>query len=136
MTFKERDELVADLRELANFLEQHGQKLPMELWYAKSFGARFYDSDDVPPMVKMKRVAKVIGSAEKKHGDYDFELIKKMKHGHVQLRFETARKNVCKPRVVGTEKVQKRIFVDVPGEFEEKEIIEWDCSEPLLASDS
>jgi hypothetical protein len=134
MKYKDRDELVADLRELADFLEWKGHKLPMELWYPKSFGARFYESDDVKPIENMKRVAKVLGKAEK-HFNLDFELVRTMSNGHVQLRFETQRENVCKKVVVGTEQVPKRRYVDIPGEFDEKEIVEWQCDEPLLAQE-
>jgi hypothetical protein len=132
MKYKERDALVADLRELADLLEERGHKLPIE-YPRVSLVSRFYDSEGEPtPKTKMLKAAKNIGKADKRQS-YDYELIRKMKNGFVELRFETNRENVCTKRVVGTKQVEKKIWVTIPNEFVDQEVVEWDCSESLLA---
>jgi hypothetical protein len=46
--------------------------------------------------------------------------------------YETNRENVCTKRVVEVKQVPKRRTVEIPGEYDTEEVVEWDC-EPLLA---
>jgi len=129
MKYKERDELVADLRELADFLEAKGHKLPIEMWYAFSLSTHLYGDDSKDQMI---RAAKNLGSAQKKaETDFTFKLTKPMKNGRVELAFSTSRDKVCTKKVVGTKTKPKMVYVEIPGETVEEEIVEWECT-PLL----
>jgi hypothetical protein len=74
----------------------------------------------------------VLGKATKQIRFSDFELVKEF-GSLVELRYETNRENVCIKRVVGTKEVPKRRVVEVPGETDTEEIVEWDCPPSLLS---
>jgi hypothetical protein len=135
LKYKERDELVADLRELANLVEERGVKLPLEMpYFALRISQRFYeDSDGLSPREQLAKAARLLpGKVEKKAVYDDFEIHWKTKNGKCELVFETAQKNVCVKRVTGTEQVPKKVWVEIPGEFETREVYEWECHDPLL----
>lgn len=132
MKYSERDALVADLREFADLIEKVGHKLPIEIYYPFTL-SNFIYGDEGTSKAKMVKAAKNLGSCEKDYRSDYFSLKKLMSNGHVGIKFETARKNVCTPKVVGTEKVEKSVFVKT-GVFEDKDIIEWECNDSLLAS--
>src|SRR5215475_10556124 len=132
MKYKERDELVNGLRELADFLETDaGLELPITYIYGMSLVSYFYsdgDGDD-EPKAKMIQAVKALGKCDKLYsGDY-FRLSKSF-GPHVKIKFETQRSHVCTKKIVSTKKVPKRVVVDIPGEFEDVHEYEYEC-EPL-----
>lgn len=136
MKYKQRDELVAGLRDLADFLESdRGIQLPL-VYPRVELGQYFYESTEERKdgcKKKMIAAAKALGSSEKQYLGSSFAL-KKMFGERVHIRFSTEREAVCTKRVVGTKQVQKSRYVDIPGEFDTQEVVEWDCTEPLLAT--
>ena len=134
LKYSDRDNLVAGLREAADFIEARGLELPIEMYSPFSFGAYFYGEEEAVK-AKLKRAAKGMGSAEKDYSGSFFKLVKKFGSGTVVLKFEAPREKVCVKRVVSTRTIPRRIFVEVPNETEEVEDkVEWDCNDPLLAS--
>jgi hypothetical protein len=106
--YKDRDKLVADLREFADFIERRGLDLPLDgvsEYNRMVLIQRFYVESEAKD--KMIRAAKNVGSAEKKYRLGDLELRKYMTNRLVELRFETAQENVCTKRVVGTGRFKK-----------------------------
>jgi hypothetical protein len=134
MKYKQVAELAADLRELADFIERKGHKLPISLYSPITISEYIYKDDDKGRSQKeqMVRIAKTLGKADKEFGSDTFKLVRNMTHGHVRVRFETSRESVCTKKLVKTEKVPKQVFVTIPNEFEDKPIYEWECTEPLL----
>lgn len=136
MKYKERDELVADLRELANVIEQYGHRLPLELpYFPLAITERFYEDDEGKPSPKeqLKKAARILpGKVEKDMEHSDYEIKWKAKNGRCEIVFETSKENVCVKKVVGVEKVQKWESKPVEGEFTEREIVEWECTDSLL----
>lgn len=130
MKYKECQELVEDLREMADLLEAKGVKLPIENFWGIKLSSWFYAEED--SKAKMVQAAKVLGKVDKKYLSDTFTMSRPMKNGKVELRFETSRKAVCTKKVVKIERVPKRDYVDIPGEFVDKETVEWEC-DPLLS---
>jgi hypothetical protein len=135
LKYKERDGLVAGLRELANFIEDRGLDLPIKLhsWNEFTLNTWFYESDEVDPKVQLQRAARVLGRADKNFQYSTFELTKKF-GDYIKLKFSCDREKVCRKVVTGTKQVQKRVYVDIPNEFVNVEEVEWICDEPLLKS--
>jgi len=133
MTYKAQRELVEGLRELADFIEENGVKLPwdeprMELveW--------IYDEqpDGKTAKQQMAEAARIFGNAKKVHSSDYFDL--RRYFGPIKLEFTTARENVCR-------KVVKETTI-IPAEYvparikpeRTEEVVEWVCDEPLLAN--
>lgn len=134
MKYKERDELVADLRELADLIETRGLDLPLEIMYPFSLVQRFYGEE---AKAKLQRAARALpGLVKKDYRMSDLEIIKEMKNGLIKLRFETNRENVCEKRVVQVKKIPKTMIVTIPGQYENEEVVEWICSDSLLRPSS
>lgn len=128
MKYAERDKLVKDLREFADFIEEHGHKLPGDL-YVGSMYQSLYDDDDMTAKEKAKIVAKVLakgGLVEKKHNDWELKLTRKF--GDIKLSYSIDRQKFCKKVVVGT-----KVVPAVTYEERTEEIIEWQCDDPVLA---
>jgi hypothetical protein len=132
MKYKDRDELVQGLRDLADFLERpESVALPIEM-YGHKIDQWIYNEDDQGRSAKenMKKIVKILGSCKK---DYSSSMMLVTKEfGPVKLEFATSRDGVCTKRVVETKKVPKQRYVEIPGEFDEREVVEWDC-DPILA---
>jgi hypothetical protein len=132
MRYKDRDDMVKGLRDLADLIEEKGLELPIpSSYYPTTFGFHLYESDRIPPKENLKRVAKVLGKAEKKYVFDDFRLTKDFGK-YVRLSFATARDQICQKVVTGTKLVPKREVIEIPNQFETEEIVEWVCDEPLL----
>lgn len=150
MELKEVDKLIEDVGEFHHWLIKNRDKvtdLPRLGYfgltcttyineYVKDADGEIisYDQQDEAAVRNtMRNIAKALGRCEKKYASDSFKLVKKF-GDNITLTFSTNRKSVCRKIVVGTKKVQKREFVDVPNEFEEVEEVEWVCDDPLLAS--
>lgn len=132
MKYSQRDNLVNDLREMADFIEANGHKLPGGIGAPQvELGIWLYGNEH---RVKdqMVQAARVFGTSSKEYSSYSLTLTKKFGTGLAKVAFNSSREAVCTKRVVSVTKEPKREYVDVPGEFVEREEIEWDCH-PLLA---
>ena len=128
MTYKQRDEMVADLRAFADFIEENGVKLPGDLYLGSSYNS-LWDDDNSTAKEKAKVVAKVLakgGLVEKKHDNYSLDLIRKF--GRIKLSYSINREKFCTKVVTGTKEVPA-----VTYEARTEEIYEWKCDDPVLA---
>lgn len=116
-----REDFVRDLRALADFYEQN-LLVPVPTNEAQ-FNAWLHGDDAAE---KLAEIARTIGPVEKHYFGQYFTLRKCF--GAVQLDFNTLREQVCQRKVVGTKHVEEEV---IPAH--EEEIVEWDCSEPILA---
>lgn len=130
MRYEDRDELVKGLRDLADFIDKKGVELPIE--YVSPMELREYFWGDAEKCkANMIQAAKLLGKSTKDYTSYSFSLEKNFGK-FVKLVFNTEREKVCVKKVVGIEQVPKKVYVEIPNETVDKEIIEWDCQEPLL----
>lgn len=131
MKYKDRDELVSGLRELADFIEKKGLELPkLDVWasaYISEYPSKGFTRDEGRPRKVMRRVAKILAPCEKKHSGTSFSLERSF--GPIEVTFRTSRAGVCKKVVVGTVHHPEHT---VPAYTEEK--VEWVCDDPLLAT--
>ncbi len=132
MKFSERDELVAGLRELADFLDSpRGLELPSLAVAATAwpydYHPRTYDRVPGGAKATMRRAARALGKADKRHEGHFFSLLRKF--GPVRLELTTSREQVCEKVIIGTKEVPE---VTYPARTED--VVEWVCSDSLLAS--
>jgi hypothetical protein len=135
MKYSKVKEMVAGLRELADFLEERGHLLPVDYLSINVHDYIFDDSvysnrqHKMTAQEKMRVLAKALDKAEKHYqGDY-FDL--RRKFGPIQLEFTVSRDKICERVVVGTKEVPERV---VPARTEE--IVEWVCNDPILREDA
>jgi hypothetical protein len=121
-------EVGARLRALANWFDEHPEApVPYDLRKNSTF--RSYTYND-----RIKDVIRNIGAFRKVYdGDY-FNAIVDVADVHIE--YYTSRSNVCTRRVVGTKYVPEQVIPEHVIEAHEEEVVEWDCREPLLASES
>jgi len=128
MKYSERDEMVADLRAFADFIEENGHKLPGNIYLGSSYNS-LWDDDRSTAKEKAKQVAKILakgGLVEKKHDNYSLDLIRKF--GQIKLCFSINREKFCRKVVKGTKEIPA-----VTYEVRTEEIVEWVCDDPVLA---
>lgn len=129
MKYKERDELVAGLRELADFIEAKGLQLPsMDVKataWVYGYDPKTYQDNPVRAHLTMRKAAKTLGVAQKQYSNNYFDLIRKF--GPIKLEITTPRRNICERKVVGTREIEEQV---IPARIEE--IVEWECYDPLL----
>lgn len=129
MKYKDRDDLVQGLRDLADFLERpESIALPMDRY--SPFRLREFLWND-NSKEEMKGIVKILGSCKKNYSSSTLSVTKSFGKT-VELEYETTRENVCTRRVVETKQVPKKRYVEIPNEFDTEEVVEWDC-DPLLA---
>jgi hypothetical protein len=131
--YKERDELVAGLRELADFIENNGIGLPITYRMTYTAYVNQYDRDsgnvdEQATKAELQRIAKILGDCQKDYGSYDFTLSKKFGR-LVAMKFSGNREAVCEMKIVGYKEVEEREYV-VVGKKQEP-IYETICK-PLL----
>jgi len=126
----EREQLVADLRKVANIILAYPE-IPVDDIRVTGTGYLFSYDDETRAQSKtvLARMAKSVKRhllVDKQYTGSTFELrLKPRKDSRVRLIFYTSRDTVCERKVVGTEYVP-------PMEGYTREIVEWDCKEPLL----
>jgi hypothetical protein len=137
MKYSERDDLVAGLRELADYLEtSDGVKLPQMNFYGSTWiykygtdedgNTDYSKTDDFLTRQEMRKLAKALAPCEKDYSNHSFNL--KRKFGkYVSVTLNTSRENVCERKVVGTKEIEAQI---IPARTEE--IVEWECRDSIL----
>jgi hypothetical protein len=132
--YSDRDNLVAGLRELADWIEENGHRLPVREIEFKADTWVFDDWKDYnnpdkylrPAREKMQQIARVLGRADKELMSDWFSLKKKF-GDFVMLEFTSNRKVVCRKVVKGTRTIPEQVIPE-----HEEEIVEWECNDPLL----
>ena len=135
MDYNKRTELASNLREFADFLDNHGQDIPDVTVDVSSRVWSWTSAGDVPTAIALALRAGMKGADEvtKEYSDNYFRLY--LSFGELQYRVLCDREEVCERTVVGTETVME----SVPPEGEwteqavEKDVVEWVCN-PLLAA--
>jgi len=135
MDYNKRTELASNLREFADFLDNHGQDIPDVNVDVSSRVWSWTSAGDVPTAIALALRAGMKGADEvtKEYSDDYFRLY--LSFGDLQYRVLCDREEVCERTVVGTETVME----SVPPEGEwteqavEKDVVEWVCN-PLLAA--
>jgi len=132
MKYKNRDDLVSNLRELADFLEAHGLELPSDVYMASSYNFLYDDHGEYrhnrSAREKARSITKVLargGIVEKKFEGGYLEL--RRKFGTIVLEFNLSREKVCERKTVGYEDVPEKT---TPAY--KREIVEWICTDPIL----
>ena len=135
MDYNKRTELASNLREFADFLDDHGQDIPDVNVDVSSRIWSWTSANDVPTAIALALRAGMKGADEvrKKYSDDYFRLY--LSFGDLEYRVSCDRDEVCERTVIGTETVME----SVPPEGDwtekavEKDIVEWVCN-PLLAA--
>ena len=135
MDYDKRTELANDLRDFADFLNDHGQDIPDVTVDVSSRVWSWTSAGDVPTAIALALRAGMKGADEvtKEYSDNFFRLY--LSFGDLQYRVLCDREEVCERTVVGTETV----IESVPPEGEwteqevEKDVVKWVCN-PLLAA--
>lgn len=131
MKYKDQQEMVEGLRELADFIEAHIE-LPIDSRF--KLNTFLYDScmNKSPYSViegsaknKLRVATKALGKAEKRWGDYYIDVARKF--GPITLEFTINKGAVCERIVTGTKEVPEQLL---PARTEE--IVEWKCVESIL----
>lgn len=132
MKYKDRDELVAGLREFADFIEEKGLELPLEYPHMKltqyvynNYRKLDFKEIEGSDKAKMRRAALTLSRAEKIWGLYYFDL--RREFGPVSIVFSIAREKICEKKVVGVKEHPEQI---IPAHTEE--LIAWECLDPIL----
>tara|TARA_Y100001951_G_scaffold93860_1_gene89852 strand:+ start:184 stop:609 length:426 start_codon:yes stop_codon:yes gene_type:complete len=127
-------QMVDDLRDFANFVEEHGPDLPDVTVELRSW-VWGYDADDSVPLsvaLAMRAGVKTADKVTKEYTDDYFRMF--LKFGKLEYRVICNRDEVCEKNVIGTKTVTKKI--PPKGNWTEEEveedIVEWVCN-PLLA---
>jgi len=127
--------LANDLRQFANFLDDHGQDIPDVNVDVSSRVWSWTNAGDVPTAIALALRAGMKGADEvrKKYSDDYFRLY--LSFGDLEYRVSCDRDEVCERTVVGTETVME--LAPPEGEWTEKpvekDVVEWVCN-PLLAA--
>ena len=128
-------QLVEDLRNFADFVEEHGPQLPSVNVELRSWIWGYeVENQGVPEGVALALRAGLKSADEvtKEYSDDYFRMY--LKFGKLEYKVICNRKEVCEKNVIGTKMVTKSIPPE--GEWTERqveeEIVEWVCN-PLLA---
>jgi hypothetical protein len=131
MKYAQRDELVEGLLDLANFVQTHGLEIPafkIEAGgYVSNYHPKTYEMDDERPKQVLRDIARIPGGWVKDFSGHSFYLTRKFSKS-VRLKWWTSREQVCEKKVVG--------FKDIPEvviEARREEIVEWECTDAILA---
>ena len=141
MKYRERDRVVAELRELADFIESRGHMLPGYVSVSASAALYLSDTDykrnpetgeyestlnEEKTKQNLKRALVAFGSCEKEYREDRIEIRKKNSFDRVMLRGTVDRSVACKRVVVGQE-LQPAAFVQ--AKLVDK--VEWQCDEGI-----
>lgn len=133
MKYKDRDELVASLREFADFIENKGLDLPILMPHMKLTSWLYDDYEDssydnpTTAKEKARRAVLALGKAEKNWSEGWLDIRKDF--GCIELEFTISRESVCERKVVGFKDIPERVI-----EAQRQEIIEWECVDSILAT--
>jgi hypothetical protein len=123
-------EYADSLRKIADLFEKHTElKLPHDCDQFNYFSA------NAPS--ELEKLTRALGKCTKRYDRAftgSFELDSRI--GQIEFRAILNKNRVCKARVVGTKTVPAVVIPERTIPEHQEEIIEWDCSEPLLAGES
>lgn len=132
MKYRDRDELVEGLRDLADFIEEKGIELPIR-YPQQTFRTFVYpDYTDQGTLINgtaakaLAKAAKLLAPCKKIYGEYYFDVIRRF--GPITVEFTASRDSVCTAKVVGQKHTPQRV---IPAKTED--VIEWECAPSLLA---
>jgi hypothetical protein len=126
MRYKDRDKLVASLREAADFIEEKGIELPIGTYDINLGITTYLFGDNFENRLKLRQIAKVLGRSKKNYvGDY-FDISRKF--GSFYLKFSAKREAVCEAKVVGKKVIPAREAV--PEQIVDE--IVWVCTDAVL----
>jgi hypothetical protein len=143
MKYKERDELVRGLRDLADFYDKpssiifpnpyvHLSHTIYEGEWNKDYSE--YQHNEKAEHDKLSRYVRALGACEKKWNDNNLT-VKKVFGKRVSLAFSVDRKVVCKKVVKSTKQVPKKVWVEIPNEYDTvDDEVEWVCEDLSLLS--
>lgn len=131
MKFSEAHNLASNLRNLADFVEEHGVELPGDMYQMEPKVKINVWCRGKEQMAKAAKVLAKVGMV-KKDFNSSYATITTNFGNHASIEFTSMREAVCTRKVVGTEEVPLKAFVTVPGKTETREIVEWEC-DPILA---
>jgi hypothetical protein len=146
MKYKELEELRQGTRKLLDFFENDPKAIQLPSLSISSYtyvteyhkdenGWRDYNNpDEFNTRLKMRKLAKALGSARKDYYGDTFQLVKEF--GPIRLIFQAKRQAVC--RKVVTETIEHEAEF-VPAHTKDawtEEKVEWVCDDPLLAEQS
>jgi hypothetical protein len=117
--YKDRDNLVSSLRELADFIEDRGIDLPMDYFVGFKLTTYLYNKE------KATRAAKALGKASKVWSEHYLDLQRKFGEA-ITLEFTINRNNACTVKEVGEKVIPEQV---IPERVEK--IYEYDC-DPIL----
>lgn len=132
MKYKDRDELVSSLRELADFVEEKGLDLPVPLSVHVTAQLPYYERktfEKLAPAVSkrmVKQIVRTLKPVEKKYSGGSLEL--RRKFGTIPFHMYVNREVVCKQVKTGNKIVHAAHYI--PERVEDE--VEWVCTDPLL----
>lgn len=141
MKYKTRDRKVAQLRELADFIEEYGVKLPgyvsvgtqatcylTDTDYVRDPATNEYKSklNETNTKENLRRFLAAVGSCEKEYTEDRIRVRKLYSFGGTMIEGTVDRSLACKRVVVG-QKLEPAVFVQAKIVDE----IEWQCDESL-----
>ena len=140
MKYSEVTEKVAELREMADFLEQNGHKLPYT-WFSPTMNVSLTDTDYVrgengeyetiinedKTKQNIRKFLQAVGSCEKDYRDDRLRITRKFTYTDRDMIVGTVDRSIaCKKVVTGKKFVKEHL---VPSKFEEE--YEWKCDENI-----
>jgi hypothetical protein len=145
MKYAELDEHIGDITEYLGWLKANRGRLvtldhvpslsssvSMSQYARDERGLRDYSKiDEFETRSKMREVVKTIGSCEKEYVGSSFYVTKKF-GDTVKIMFTSSRNAICRKVVKEVKRVPKREYVEVPGQFVDEEVVEWECTDSLL----
>src|SRR5215831_13767151 len=149
MKYREQQELVRDLRAMADFFEQPTSIVLPKPWLSFHESVRegewthvdgksefIYNIEashsKLQSFIRALSKGAKVGEVSKNWGNADLSVVRKF--GKAKLTFSVDRQIVCKKVVKSVKLVPKREYVEVPGEFTKEEEVEWICEDPSLLS--
>jgi hypothetical protein len=130
--FKERDELVAGLRELADFLDGPGIAMPepsitISVWVSDYEAGSYRKLTDIERRRNLKSLVRLLKPVEKKHEGGTLRVVRAF-GPRLKLTVTVSREIACK-RVPTGNTIKHAAYVSPAYQEEE---FEWVCTDPLL----
>jgi len=135
MKYKDRDNLVAGLRELADFVEDRGIELPIDIsvsataympYYSRKNRKSYNAISEKEKKAIVKQLIRVMKPVKKEyHGNY-FTITRLF--GKIKFSLSVDRGVVCKKVPTGNKIIHAARYVE---EIVEEEV-EWVCTDPIL----
>jgi len=133
MRYKQQQELVSGLRELADFIEDNiGLPITggftLHNYVNNDYDRETYTEVEGTARLKMRVAALAMGSAEKRWDMHGMDL-RKTFGSMIQLNFRTTKDNICEKKVVGFKEHPAKVI-----EAYTEELVEWECRDSILAT--